>query len=63
MGFESDRVDLPALRELVASMPHVNLEAIAGVDHRLEDASDRPMTEDVLLKCEAWLRLRKEERG
>ena len=63
VGFESDRVDLPALQELLAGMTTVNLEVIAGADHRLEDASGRPMTEAVLLKCEAWLRLRKEERG
>ena len=49
--------------ELAATMPHVNVEILAGADHRLEDAKGRPMTEAVVPKCEAWLRLRKEERG
>ena len=63
VGFESERVDLPILRELAATMPHVNVEILAGADHRLEDTKGRPMTEAVVPKCEAWLRLRKEERG
>ena len=63
VGFESERVNLPVLRELAATMPHVNVEILAGADHRLEDTKGRPMTEAVVPKCEAWLRLRKEERG
>jgi len=63
VGFESERVDLPLLQDLVASMPTVNLEILAGADHRLEDAGGRPMTQAVLMKCEAWLRLRKAQRG
>ena len=63
VGFESDRTDLPLLRELVGAMPHVNLEVIAGADHRLQDAAGRAMTEAVISKCEAWLRLRKEKRS
>ena len=63
VGFESERTDLPLLRELVGSMPHVSLEVIALADHRLEDANGRPMTEPVLQKCEAWLRLQKAERS
>ncbi len=60
VGFESDRVDLPALQELLAGMTTVNLEVIAGADHRLQDAAGLPLTETVLMKCEAWLRIRLE---
>src|SRR2546429_157566 len=63
VGFESDRTDLPLLRDLVASMTSVNLEIIAGADHRLQDAAGRTMTEAVLMKVDAWLHLRKAERG
>lgn len=63
VGFESDRVDLPLLRELIDTMTSVNLEVVAGADHRLEDAAGRPMTESALLPTEAWLRLRKAERA
>ncbi len=59
VGFESDQTDLPALRELAAALPHLDLEIIAGADHRLEDAGGKPMTAAVLEKCEAWLRVRK----
>jgi uncharacterized protein len=61
VGFESDRTDLPLLRELVESLPSVDLEVIGGADHRFRAASGRTMTEAVLLPVEAWLRLRKEE--
>ena len=63
VGFESDRTDLPLLRGLVASMTSVNPEIIAGADHRLQDAAGRTMTEAVLMKIDAWLHLRKAERG
>ena len=63
VGFESDRTDLPLLRDLVASMTSVNLEIIAGADHRLQDAAGRTMTEAVLMKVDAWLHLRKAQRG
>src|SRR5438132_564065 len=63
VGFESDRTDLPLLRGLVASMTSVNLEIIAGADHRLQDAAGRTMTEAVLMNVDAWLHLRKAERG
>ena len=59
VGFESDQTDLPALRELAAALPHLDLEIIAGADHRLEDSGGKPMTAAVLEKCEAWLRVRK----
>src|SRR6059058_2102198 len=62
-GIESDRTDLPLLRDLVASMTSVNLEIIAGADHRLQDAAGRTMTEAVLMKVDAWLHLRKAQRG
>ena len=42
-------------------MPNVNLEVLAGADHRFRSAAGRPMTEAVLFPVEAWLRLRKEE--
>jgi predicted alpha/beta-hydrolase family hydrolase len=61
VGSESTRTDLPLLRDLVDSMPSVNLEVIAGADHRFRTSSGKPMTEAVLLPVEAWLRLRKEE--
>lgn len=60
VGFESERLDLPALRELVAAMPQIDLKIIGGADHRLEDASGRPMTEAIVSTCEVWLTLRKE---
>ena len=63
VGFESDRTDLPLLRDLVTSMTSVNLEIIGGADHRLKDAAGRTMTEAVLMPIEAWLHLRKKERG
>jgi hypothetical protein len=63
VGFESDRVDLPLLRELIDTMTSVNLEVVAGADHRLEDAAGRAMTEAALMPTEAWLRLRKAERA
>ncbi len=44
-------------------MTSVNLEIIAGADHRLQDAAGRTMTEAVLMKIDAWLHLRKVERG
>ncbi|HYU05851.1 MAG TPA: alpha/beta family hydrolase [Thermoplasmata archaeon] len=59
VGFESERTDLPALEELVDALPHLNLEILAGADHRLEDAKGRPVTEAVLIKCDAWLSSRK----
>src|SRR6266540_3840184 len=62
VGFESDRTDLPALQEAVAGLSHLNLVLLASADHRLEDAKGRPVTEAVLLKCEAWLRVRRKER-
>lgn len=62
VGFESDRVDLPLLREMIQPMTSVNLEIVAGADHRLQDAARRPMTEAALLPIEAWLRLRKAQR-
>lgn len=63
VGFESDRIDLPLLRELIDPMTSVNLEVIAGADHRMEDSAGRAMTEAALMPIEAWLRLRKAERG
>jgi hypothetical protein len=63
VGFESDRTDLPRLRDLLAPMTSVNLEIIGGADHRLKDAAGRIMSEAVLMKVEAWLHLRKAERG
>lgn len=63
VGFESDRLDLPALRDLVASMPEVDLKIIAGADHRLEDAAGRPMIDAVVRACEVWLKVRKEGDG
>ena len=42
-------------------MPSVNLEVIAGADHRFRTSSGKLMTEAVLLPVEAWLRLRKGE--
>ena len=63
VGFESDRTDLPALQEVVAGLSHLDLEILAGADHRLEDAKGRPVTEAVLLECEAWLRARRRERN
>src|SRR5437667_3646110 len=63
VGFESERTDLPLLRDLVASMTSVNLEIIAGADHRLQDAAGRTMTEAVLMKVDAWLHLRQAQRG
>lgn len=61
VGSESNRTDLPLLRKLVDSMPSVNLEVLAGADHRFRTSSGRTMTEAVLFPVEAWLRLRKEE--
>src|SRR5256885_14395974 len=54
VGFESDRTDLPLLRDLVTSMTSVNLEIIAGADHRLKDAAGRTMTEAGLMPVQAW---------
>jgi uncharacterized protein len=62
VGFESDRVDLPRLRDLISRMTSVNLEIVARADHRLQDATGRPMTEAALMPIEAWLRLRRKER-
>lgn len=58
VGSRSDRVDHPALKDLCASMPSVNVEVVGGADHRLKDSDGRSMTETVLLVCEAWLRVR-----
>lgn len=58
VGSASERVDLQALQELLASMHHVNLEVIEGGDHRLQDKKGRLLKETVLMKCEAWLRIR-----
>ena len=63
VGFESDRTDLPALQELAAGLSHLDLEVLGSADHRLEDAKGRPLTEAVLRKCDAWLRVRRKERG
>lgn len=62
VGFESDRVDLPLLRDLINGMTSLNLEVVARADHRLQDAAGRPMTEAALMPVEAWLRLRRKER-
>lgn len=62
VGFESDRLDLPELEALVATFPSLNLEILPGGDHRLRDAKGRALTAPVLMKSEAWLRLRREER-
>ncbi len=61
VGSESKRTDLPLLRELVDTMPSVNLEVIAGADHRFRSSAGRAMTEAILFPVEAWLRLRKGE--
>jgi hypothetical protein len=58
VGSESERVDLPALHAVLRDMHEVNLEVIEGGDHRLQDAKGHPLTETVLMKCEAWLRIR-----
>ena len=63
VGFESDRTDLPALQELVGGLSYLNLEILAGADHRLEDAKGRPVTEAVLTKAHAWLSLRRKTIG
>ena len=63
VGFESERVDLPLLRDLIDGMTCVNLKVIAGADHHLQDAARRTMTEAALVPTEAWLRLRKAERS
>jgi uncharacterized protein len=63
VGFESARVDLPLLRDLIDRMPSLNLEVIGGADHRLQDATGRAMTEAALMPIEAWLRLRRQERS
>lgn len=62
VGFESDRLDLPKLESIVASSPSLNLEVLSGADHRLQDARGRVLIEPVMMKAEAWLRLRREER-
>lgn len=56
VGSASERVDIPALREAIAPMPFVQLEVIESADHRLEDASGTPRTEEVLDRCVTWLR-------
>jgi predicted alpha/beta-hydrolase family hydrolase len=61
VGSESNRTDLPLLKQLLDSMPNVNLEVLAGADHRFRSTAGRPMTEALLFPVEAWLRLRKEE--
>jgi len=61
VGSASERTDLPALRAVLESLPLVNLEVIEGADHRLEDREGHPLVESILMKCEAWLRLRLEE--
>jgi hypothetical protein len=61
VGSESDRVDLPLLRDLIGGMTSVNLEIVARADHRLQDPAGRPMTEAALMPVEAWLRLRRKE--
>jgi len=58
VGSESERVDIPALQDLLNDMHEVNLEVIEGGDHRLQDSRGHPLLETVLLKCEAWLRIR-----
>jgi len=63
VGFESDRVDLPMLEQLVNTLTSVNLEVLAHADHRLQDASGRVMIEAVLFPVEAWLHLRREQRA
>ena len=58
VGSASDRLDLPALRELVARMPFIELEVLEGADHRLRDSEEHPMVAAVLARCETWLRAR-----
>lgn len=60
VGSRSDRVDLPALRAIVDPLPFVQLDVIEGADHRLKDASGRPMLDEALARCEAWLKGRLE---
>lgn len=55
VGSASDRVDLPALRDIVDPMPLVRLEIVEDADHRLQDASGRPMVEAVLRKVATFL--------
>ena len=62
VGFESERVDLPLLEQLVNALTSMNLEVIAHADHRLQDAAGRVMTEAVFPPVEAWLRLQKKDR-
>jgi predicted alpha/beta-hydrolase family hydrolase len=61
VGSESNRTELPLLRRLVESMPNVDLEVIAGANHRFQASAGRAMTEAVLFPVEAWLHLRKGE--
>ena len=58
VGSESDRLDLPALRGILARMPFVELEVLDGADHRLKNGKGDPMVAPVLARCEAWLRAR-----
>src|SRR5256884_4895470 len=62
-GSDSGPTRLPLLPGLGASLTRAQLEIIAGADHRLQDATGRTMTEAVLMKIDAWLHLRKAERG
>ncbi len=55
VGSASERVDITALRAVVDPMPFVELEVVEGANHRLEDASGTPLTEEVLPRCEKWL--------
>ncbi|OGS60563.1 MAG: hypothetical protein A3K59_00055 [Euryarchaeota archaeon RBG_19FT_COMBO_69_17] len=56
VGSRSDRVDLPALKAIVDPLPFVQLDVIERADHRLRDGAGRPMLDEVLTRCEAWLK-------
>ena len=51
-----ERLDLPALHEVVRDMRTVQFVIVEGANHRLQDARHEAMTDVVFARCERWLR-------
>ena len=58
VGSKSERLDLPALHEVVRDMRTVQFVIVEGANHRLQDARHEAMTDVVFTRCERWLRER-----
>jgi len=56
VGSKSERLDLPALHDVVREMRNVQFVIVDAANHRLQDERHEAMTDVVFARCERWLR-------